>query len=58
MAVKREDERYSSDPLDELVGLVERVEDDTQGDDEAPALRMRVTGDLRDTGKRRGRKLD
>jgi hypothetical protein len=52
MAVKREDERYSSDPMDELAGLVERVEQDEQADGETPALRMRVTG------RRRGRRLE
>ena len=58
MAIKREDERYSSDPLDEISGMVERVEGKKQQDSEdggeaAPALRMKVLGDMRDTGKKR-----
>jgi hypothetical protein len=58
MAVKREDERYSSDPLDEVSGIVEHVErkqeEGQEQDGGAPGFRMKVTGDSRDDGKRKG----
>lgn len=54
MAVKREDERYSSDPMDEISGIVEHVEGKEQRDGESPGLRMKVTGDARSDGGERG----